>query len=728
MAPVEVAVPLEHPAKRRKVRNVDDGDGDGDGNNVVAKKQALKQKRPERLSIRARQRRSPALSPKKGKDGKEKNDDDDDDDDDEDQDETGEKAKKNGERRGNDATRRKSVTTGRRRATVTVTVVNIAIKVSITVAIGLRTAGEIKVSAVTQQLAIPVPVPVSVSIAVSIAVRRKLSYPLVLRVTAAVAALWTIPKRPIPYFFPLTIDPAEFALFTTFSLILTLCFPPASQRRRHPHPRPPPRPHYRRVFAMRGHEGPVSQVRISPDGRWIASASADATARIWDAATGAHITTLVGHVAGLSCLAWSPDSNTLATGSDDKSIRLWDRVTGEPAHALVHMSSPADGETDGNANANADENANGGMAALDFELQEGENRRGTAAATARYARRLRDGVNGANAHGGGSGGARGTRLPLLGHHNYVYCLAFSPKGNILASGSYDEAVFLWDVRAGRLMRSLPAHSDPVSGIDFCCDGTLVVSCSTDGLIRIWDTGTGQCLRTLLLLDEDNPAVTNVCFSPNGRYVLAFNLDSCIRLWDYIAQPSVVKKTYQGHVNKGFSIGGCFGVLGTNGGARNDDGVNGSSSRNNNNNKSKRYCAFVAAASEDGDVVLWDVGTKAVVQRLRGAHRGGVCFWVDVCGTTMVSCGQDGWINVYRHKDTYGGDDDDDHEDQGDEDGVPKGEERRRMERSNESDQDEHGDRHDDSDDANTSVDKFVAAGAADGDIVTDSRHSVDEQA
>jgi COMPASS component SWD3 len=190
-------------------------------------------------------------------------------------------------------------------------------------------------------------------------------------------------------------------------------------------------------------------VRISPDGRWIASASADGTAKIWDAATGAHLETLVGHMAGVSCLAWAPDSNTLATGSDDKAIRLWDRVTGSPAHAVAHRDNPS---------------------AVTAAAMKGLT--GKAAA-----RRARMGVPGEGVRGGKTG-----RGPLLGHHNYVYCLAFSPKGNILASGSYDEAVFLWDVRAGRLMRSLPAHSDPVSGVDFCRDGTLVVSCSTDGLM------------------------------------------------------------------------------------------------------------------------------------------------------------------------------------------------------------------------------------------------------
>jgi COMPASS component SWD3 len=155
-------------------------------------------------------------------------------------------------------------------------------------------------------------------------------------------------------------------------------------------------------------------------------------------------------MAGVSCLAWAPDSDTLATGSDDKAIRLWDRVTGSPAHAVAHRDNTA------------------AAAAAGMVIK---------GATSKGGRRARVGVPGEGVRGGRTG-----RAPLLGHQNYVYCLAFSPKGNILASGSYDEAVFLWDVRAGRLMRSLPAHSDPVSGIDFCRDGTLVVSCSTDGLM------------------------------------------------------------------------------------------------------------------------------------------------------------------------------------------------------------------------------------------------------
>jgi COMPASS component SWD3 len=193
---------------------------------------------------------------------------------------------------------------------------------------------------------------------------------------------------------------------------------------------------------------------------------------------------------------------------------------------------------------------------------------------------------------------------------------------MLVSGSYDEAVFLWDVRAARVMRSLPAHSDPVSSVDFVRDGTLIVSCSHDGLIRVWDTATGQCLRTIV--HEDNAPVTCVRFSPNGKYILAWTLDSCIRLWNYIEGKGKCVKTYQGHSNKAYSLSGAFGTYGN-----------------------KKELAFVASGSEDGAIVLWDVSSKNVLQRLEG--HGEAVMSVDTHPTESViaSAGLDRTVRIWR---------------------------------------------------------------------------------
>ncbi|KAF2773632.1 WD40 repeat-like protein [Teratosphaeria nubilosa] len=310
-------------------------------------------------------------------------------------------------------------------------------------------------------------------------------------------------------------------------------------------------------MTLRGHKRGVAVVKFSPDGRWIASGSADATIKIWSSTTGALTQTLEGHLAGISTLAWSPDSAVLASGSDDKIIRLWAPHTGK---ALP--------------------------------------------------------------------------IPLIGHHNYVYSLAFSPKGNMLVSGSYDEAVFLWDVRTARLMRSLPAHSDPVSGVDFVRDGTLIASCSSDGLIRIWDTGTGQCLKTLV--HEDNAPVTSVRFSPNGRFVVAATLDHCLRLWDYVE--GRVVKTYQGHRNEKFSLNTVFGTY------KAEIPATASIME-----AEERVWAFVACGSEDGRVVLWDVSSKEVLQAWQGHE--GVVLGVDVAvqDQTLATCGVDRCVRVWKRR-------------------------------------------------------------------------------
>lgn len=137
---------------------------------------------------------------------------------------------------------------------------------------------------------------------------------------------------------------------------------------------------------------------------------------------------------------------------------------------------------------------------------------------------------------------------LKGHSNYVFCCNFNPQSNLIVSGSvsgphfdwqiltpilsiqFDESVRIWDVKTGKCLKTLPAHSDPVSAVHFNRDGTLIASSSYDGLCRIWDTSSGQCLKTLI--DDDNPPVSFVKFSPNGKYILAATLDNTLKLWDY----------------------------------------------------------------------------------------------------------------------------------------------------------------------------------------------------
>lgn len=80
----------------------------------------------------------------------------------------------------------------------------------------------------------------------------------------------------------------------------------------------------RPLTAFEGHVGPVLSLAFSPDGKWLATGSADKACRLWNVDKGVQVRVLGGHEGPVNAVAFSPDGKLLATGSEDTTVLLWD--------------------------------------------------------------------------------------------------------------------------------------------------------------------------------------------------------------------------------------------------------------------------------------------------------------------------------------------------------------------------------------------------------------------
>ncbi|HEY9635274.1 MAG TPA: serine/threonine-protein kinase [Coleofasciculaceae cyanobacterium] len=129
---------------------------------------------------------------------------------------------------------------------------------------------------------------------------------------------------------------------------------------------------------------------------------------------------------------------------------------------------------------------------------------------------------------------------LIGHSQSVQSVAFNPDGTILATGSDDQTVKLWNLNDHQEICTFFGHSQAVKSVAFNPQGNLLASGSWDKTIKLWNVQTGIQESTLV---GHRLQVTSVAFSPCGKFLASGSFDRTIRLWEL---SSGLSSTLEGH--------------------------------------------------------------------------------------------------------------------------------------------------------------------------------------
>ena len=207
------------------------------------------------------------------------------------------------------------------------------------------------------------------------------------------------------------------------------------------------------VGRIRQHNAFVRAVTFSPDGRYLATASLDNTARVWETTSGRPITPPLKHANGVVAAAFSPDGQYLATASWDNTARVWETSSGRPV------------------------------------------------------------------------------TPPLPHNGGVVAVAFSPDGKSLATVSADRTARVWETTNSQPFAHLKhrlQHDAAVSAVAFSPDGQYLATASWDNTARVWETTSGQPVTPPL---PHKGGVVAVDFSPDGKFLATASWDNTARVWE-----------------------------------------------------------------------------------------------------------------------------------------------------------------------------------------------------
>jgi WD40 repeat protein len=274
-----------------------------------------------------------------------------------------------------------------------------------------------------------------------------------------------------------------------------------------------------------GHTDEVTSLAYSPDGKEIASGSADYTVKIWHLKTGKPRATRRGHTDGVTSIAYARDGRLVASGSSDRTVRLWD-PNGKERAALVGHTVPVLAialSPDGRTLASG----GGGLE------QEQEPKSDNALPRQQKATIIDFGPPDFGEVRLWDVSAMRLKAAPIKTNSIVNAVAFSPDGASLAVGKDDQSIDFWDVATNKLrailiIRREGLASDGILCLSYSPDGKWLAAGRRDSIVDIRDMARGEEKPVARL--KHNEFVVALAFSPDGKLIAACDRAQTIKFW------------------------------------------------------------------------------------------------------------------------------------------------------------------------------------------------------